>query len=216
MRNYIKGTRNRLAKILPALLVVSLFLVSCDKYIYDDKEPDWLGASIYDYLKTDGNYKNYTRLIEDLGYTEVLSKTGSKTLFVANDSAFTEFYKSNQWGVTGYEKFTPAQKKLILNFSMINNAYLINMLSNYNNGGLKEGAAMRRETAISVLDSLPFNAGGILPASAYWLSGCEAGSAHHRIARAGDRGEPARATGKFRAAVACAGPEEGAIGQRNN
>lgn len=168
MRNYIKGTRNRLAKILPALLVVSLFLVSCDKYIYDDKEPDWLGASIYDYLKTDGNYKNYTRLIEDLGYTEVLSKTGSKTLFVANDSAFTEFYKSNQWGVTGYEKFTPAQKKLILNFSMINNAYLINMLSNYNNGGLKEGAAMRRETAISVLDSLPFNAGGILPASAYW------------------------------------------------
>lgn len=168
MRNYFKGTLSRFARLLPALLVVSLLLVSCDKYPYDDKEPDWLGASIYDYLKTDGHFTNYTRLIEDLGYTEVLSRTGSKTLFVANDSAFTEFYKSNQWGATSYEKLTLAQKKLILNFSMINNAYLIDMLSNYNNGGLKEGAAFRRETAISVLDSLPFNPGSILPASASW------------------------------------------------
>ena len=168
MRNYFKGTYRRFAGLLLMLIAVVLLVVSCDKYIYDDKEPDWLGASIYDYLKTDGHYKNYTRLIEDLGYTEVLSKTGSKTLFVANDSAFTEFYKSNQWGVTSYEKLSPSQKKLILNFSMINNAYLIDMLSNYNNLGLKEGAAMRRETAISVLDSLPFNNGGILPASAYW------------------------------------------------
>lgn len=168
MKNYFKGTFYRYAKLFIGLAVGSFFAVSCDTYQYDDKEPDWLGASIYDYLKTDGHFTNYTRLIEDLGYTEVLSKTGSKTLFVANDSAFNEFYKSNQWGVTGYDQLTLAQKKLILNFGMINNAYLVDMLSNYNNAGLKEGAAMRRETAISVLDSLPFNSSEQLPASSYW------------------------------------------------
>ena len=36
------------------------------------------------------------------------------------------------------------------------------------------------------------------------------------IARAGDRGQPARAIGELRAAVAHAGSEEGAVGQRND
>ena len=38
--------------ILPVLAASLLLMVSCeDDYIYDDKEPEWLGASIYDYLK---------------------------------------------------------------------------------------------------------------------------------------------------------------------
>ncbi len=49
-----------------------------------------------------------------------------------------------------YEELTRAQKSLLLNFSMINNAYLIEMLANYNNNGMKEGAAMRRVTAVSL------------------------------------------------------------------
>ncbi len=55
-----------------------------------------------------------------------------------------------------------------------------------------------------------------LPASAYRLSGCEAGGPHHRIARAGDGEEPAARTGGVRAAVAHAGPEEAAVGQRDD
>ncbi|MBN2767270.1 MAG: hypothetical protein JXR27_12940 [Paludibacteraceae bacterium] len=51
---------------------------------------------------------------------------------------------------------------------MINNAYLIEMLANYNNNGLKEGAAMRRVTAVSVLDSVPFARSETLPATSYW------------------------------------------------
>lgn len=168
MRNYFKETFYRYAMLLIGCTIISSLFVSCDIYPYDNKEPSWLGSSIYDYLKTDGHFKNYTRLIEDLGYTEVLSRTGSKTLFVANDSAFNVFFKKNDWGVSSYEQLTLAQKKLILNFGMINNAYLVDMLSNYNNGVLQEGAAMRRQTAISVLDSLPFVPGGQLPASAYW------------------------------------------------
>lgn len=107
-----------------------------------EQEPEWLGASIYDYLKNDGHFNTYVRLIQDLNYTEVLSKTGSKTLFVANDSAFNEFYKNNEWGVSSYEQLSLAQK-LILNYGMINDAYLVEMLSNYNAGVLKEGAGLR-------------------------------------------------------------------------
>lgn len=169
MKNYFKETLDKVLKQLPLLLILSVMIVSCDKYIYDDGEPDWLGASIYDYLKSNKNFTNYVKLIEDLDYIEVLGKTGSKTLFVANDSAFNEFYKNNDWGVTNYEQLTLSQKKIILFFGMINNAYLVDMLANYNNNGtLKEGAAMRRTTAVSVLDSLPFNSPLDLPATANW------------------------------------------------
>ena len=169
MKNKFKETLDKFIKLLFVTFTLSFIFVSCDNYIYDNQEPDWLGASIYDYLKDNGNFENYTRLIEDLDYVEVLSRTGSKTLFVANDSAFDEFYKNNEWGVTSYEQLTLAQKKIILNFGMINNAYLIDMLANYNNSGtLQENAAFRRTTAISVLDSIPFNSPSSLPDNAHW------------------------------------------------
>ena len=119
MKNYFKETLDKVLKQLPLLLILSVMIVSCDKYIYDDGEPDWLGASIYDYLKSNKNFTNYVKLIEDLDYIEVLGKTGSKTLFVANDSAFNEFYKNNDWGVTNYEQLTLSQKKIILFYVQI-------------------------------------------------------------------------------------------------
>jgi uncharacterized surface protein with fasciclin (FAS1) repeats len=153
---------------LAVLLLSGQLLTSCDKYPLDDKEPDWLGASIYDYLRTDGRFRTYLQLVEDFDYVEVLSKTGSNTLFVATDEAFDAFYTNNPWGVKRYEDFTFAQKSLILNFGIINNAYLVNMLANYNNNGLREGAAMRRQTAVSVIDSIPFNSGSQLPTTHFW------------------------------------------------
>lgn len=168
MKKYFKGILHLNIILLIGLTMISFFFVSCDDYPYDDKEPDWLGASIYDYLKNDSNFSVYARLIEDLEYIEVLGKTGSKTLFVADDNAFNEFYKQNAWGVARYEEFTLAQKKLLLNFGMINNAYLVEMLANYNNNGLKEGAALRRVTAVSVLDSLPYQIGESVPKTSYW------------------------------------------------
>ena len=155
--------------LLAALLIgISGMFVACDDYLYDDKEPDWLGASIYDYLKADDNFSYYVKLIEELEYDTVLSKTGSKTLFVADDEAFREFFSNNEWGVSSYEQLSRAQKSLIINFGMINNAYLVEMLSNYNNNGLKEGQAFRRQTAVSVLDSVPFEPGNVLPEGPYW------------------------------------------------
>ncbi|MDD4991030.1 MAG: fasciclin domain-containing protein [Paludibacter sp.] len=170
MKKYFKRSLNYYSKLIVGFLIGSFLLASCSNPIDElaNHEPVWLGASIYDYLKTDGHFNNYVRLIEDLKYTEVLSKTGSKTLFVANDSAFNEFYKSNEWGVSSYDQLTLSQKKLILNYGMINDAYLVEMLSNYNAGVLKEGAGMRKVTAVSVLDSLPFVTGSNLPKSSYW------------------------------------------------
>ena len=152
------------------LLVGLLWMVSCkDEYLYDNKEPEWLGASIYDYLKSSENYTYYTRLIEEVeDYKEVLSKTGSKTLFVADDKAFEEFFKSNTWNVSSYDNLNLTQKKLILKFSMIDNAYLIETLSNYFNGSLQEGTALRRSTSVSVLDSVPLESGDMLPMGRFW------------------------------------------------
>lgn len=148
---------------LRALCVVSVAgaVSSCtDDYKWDDENPTWLGASIYEYLQKDGNYQNFVKLIDDLDYAEVLSKTGSKTLFVANDDAFNTFYQSNSWGVKSYAELTTAQKKLLLNSAMINNAYLLEMMSSTAAGGgdndiPQRGECLRRETASDVTDSVP-------------------------------------------------------------
>ena len=149
-------------------LAGATIIVSCDENFYEENEPEWLGESIYDYLKTSGNYDIFTQLIDDVEYTSVLNQTGSKTLFVANDSAFERFFANNPWGVSSYNDLSKAQKRLILNFSMINNAYLIETLANYYDGNLQVGTALRRSTAISVLDSIPYESGDMLPAGKYW------------------------------------------------
>lgn len=170
IKHYFRKSFYRPEKLLVILVLGLTILTSCNSdYYYDKKAPTWLGASIYDYLKTDGHFTNYVKLIDDLGYTEVLRLTGSKTLFVANDSAFIEFYKKNDWNVKGYSGFSLAQKKMLLNFSMINNAYLMQTLSNYySDGTAYEGTAMRRATALSPLDSIPFDYGTAVSTSKYW------------------------------------------------
>ncbi len=170
MKKYFKKSMFRPVKMLIILVMGITLLASCkDDYPYDNSEPTWLGASIYDYLKTDGHFTNYVKLIDDLGYTDVLKLTGSKTLFVANDSAFTEFYKGNEWNVKSYSELTLSQKKMILNFSMINNAYLLQTIANYYSGGtVHEGTAMRRLTALSALDTIPYDFGDKVSTGKYW------------------------------------------------
>jgi uncharacterized surface protein with fasciclin (FAS1) repeats len=152
-----------------------LFGTSCeDDYIYDDSEPDFLGAGIYEELEKDGNFTYFLRLINDLNYKDVLSYTGSKTLFPARDDAFERFFQSNTYGASRYEELTHAQKREIMNVSMLNMAYLTYMLSNTPSGdaenpGLTEGLAIRRVTANSYLDSIGFvNDNRLFQANSYW------------------------------------------------
>lgn len=122
----------------------------------------WLNGSIYEELKNPGGsglvgtFNNYLRLVDDLGYAETLSRTGSKTVFPANDEAFDRFYSSNEWGVTNYEQLSQAQKKLLLYSSMIDNALLVGMLSNNSNGlnDVAKGEVLKHETALSVIDTI--------------------------------------------------------------
>ena len=114
---YMKTKQKRhlsLSRWVGMALIAAGGLSACDGYDLAKEEPSWLGASIYDYLKDEGNYTNMVRMIDDLGYTDVLAKTGSKTLFVADDQAFSRFYQNNTWGVRNYEGLSTAQKKLIL------------------------------------------------------------------------------------------------------
>jgi len=149
------------------LLLGSGVLQSCEKDVLSG-QPEWLGNSIYERLQDEGNYTYTLRLIDDLGQTAVLSRTGSKTLFAADDNAYNEFFKSNTWGVNRYEDLSMAQKKLLFNSTMVNDAYLIELLSNVSGNPPGEGQCMRRETAVSVFDSISRIYPSQMPDNQYW------------------------------------------------
>ena len=159
----------KMAVVVCGLLMGAWSLQSCkDDSILLTGQPDWLGNSIYERLQEDGNYTTLLRLVDDLGQTEVLRHTGSKTLFAANDSAFQQWYGNNSWGVSRYEQLSLSQKKLLLNNSMVNNAYLIELLSNVSGNPPMEGMCMRRETAVSIYDSVEILKPEKMPNTASW------------------------------------------------
>ena len=131
-------------------------LVSCKKeYLVPEGElPSWLGESIYKELQQssqlEGTFNTYCQLIDDLGYTEVLSKTGSKTIFPANDEAFARFFAggNNKFGVSSYGELTRSQKAELLFSTMIDNAILVGTLSNKQNnaGNMLQGQLVKHAT----------------------------------------------------------------------
>ena len=163
----------RATKVALALLIGASVMQSCkDDDLILTGQPSWLGNSIYERLQDEGNYKYTLRLIDDLGEKEVLSHTGSRTLFVASDSAYDEWFKKNTWGVSSYEDLKPAQKKLLLKNSMISNAYLLELMSNKKaegDGSTPEwGRTMRRETSSSYFDSVYVMPVSEMPETKYW------------------------------------------------
>ena len=93
--------------VIGTFIVSGCLLSSCTEYDLDERTPEGWGASIYSWLEEQGrqggeSFTNTVRMIDDLGYKEVLSKTGSKTLFVADDAAYERFYRNNPWGVRSY------------------------------------------------------------------------------------------------------------------
>lgn len=151
-----------------AALAASGLLSSCDNKDLEG-QPEWLGNSIYERLQEDGHFKTALRLIDDLNYAQVLKQTGSKTLFVTDDDAFGKWFQNNQWGVRSYEGLSTAQKKLLLNSSMVNNAYLVELLSNVEaSPDPLEGKCMRRESSVSEYDSVASWLPAQMPQTRYW------------------------------------------------
>ena len=145
-----------------SLVCVSLMWSCSKEYAVDEESlPEWLGESIYDELQNpkllDGTFNTYLRLIDDLGYGEVLSKTGSKTIFPANDAAFEAFFKdgNNKFGKSSYEELTKSEKAQLLFSSMLDNAILLgNLSSETNNGVLAQGQIVKHPTNIQLVQSV--------------------------------------------------------------
>lgn len=150
------------------LLAGASTLSSCSQYDLDEKTPEGWGASIYDWLDEQGNFTNTVRMIQDLGYVDVLAKTGSKTLFVADDAAYDRFFRNNQWGVSSYDQLSLSQKKLLLFGGMIDNSYQVQSLSSTE--GPVEGNCMRRQSSVSIYDSVPLLRKANVPDALYWRS----------------------------------------------
>lgn len=149
-------------------MVVAQVLQSCSDSELEG-QPSWLGNSIYEHLQEEGDFQTILRLIDDLDYTGVLSKTGSKTLFAADDEAFSKWFQTNGWGVRSYEQLSMAQKKLLLNSAMINSPYLVELLSNVEaEPDPLEGQCMRRQSSLSVYDSVARCYPAEMPATRYW------------------------------------------------
>jgi uncharacterized surface protein with fasciclin (FAS1) repeats len=151
-------------KLILYASLICIGMASCSKDFLVDEEnmPEWLGESIYEELKNPkkltGSFSTYLRLIDDLGYDEVLSKTGSKTIFPANDDAFAAFFEggNNKYGVSSYEELSTAMKKQLLYSSMLDNALLVEMLSNVSAGsnGVVKGMAIKHNSNVSLLDTI--------------------------------------------------------------
>lgn len=144
---------------IAAAVVLSACLMNfmaCTKYDLDENDPDGWGASIYSYLAEDGHYSNTVRLIDDLGLREVLAKTGSKTMFVADDDAYARFYANNKWGVRSYDQLSLSQKKMLLLGAMINNSYQVNDLATIEgtNDQMLKGQCIRRMTSQTLFDTV--------------------------------------------------------------
>ncbi len=165
------------------ILYASIFCMgmvsSCtkDELVPEDEKPEWLGSSIYQELanptKLDGTFNTYLKLIEDCGYANTLSRTGSKTIFPANDDAFAAFFASdNQFGVHSYAQLSTGMKRQLLFSSMLDNAMLTGMLSNVkkDDNNVSRGVALKHATSVSVTDSIHhiYNEGLMPQGNTYW------------------------------------------------
>lgn len=172
----IKRNMGRLTNSACALLFAGTLFVSCQDELLTGM-PDWLGSSIYEELQARGEYETTLRLINDPvfaqeGLPTILAQTGSKTLFVAKDEAYARFFQSNPWGVHKYEDLSEAQKKLLLRTSLLDNAFLMELLSTTEaTGGNTElggGQALRHYTSLSLYDSVQVLKPADMPANKYW------------------------------------------------
>ena len=180
--------KNRLSKMSRKAYFMLLLLAaggvstSCsDEYKLDDEKPSWLSTSIYEGLQEDGRYTTYLRLLGDPDVqprgedarplTEVLSRTGSKTVFVATDEAWEAFFKanaelpeSNPWhNATSYENLSLSQKKLLIHTSMLNNAIVMENLSSSSQDISSRGDFLRRYTDVEATDTITYLDGNSIP-----------------------------------------------------
>ena len=184
MTNRLSKWSRHSSRVVCLLTLCGLMYACKDEFILDDEKPSWLNSSIYESLEQKGNFRTYLKLLADKDVnpegmrplTDVLSRTGSKTVFVANDSAWDAFFaananlpESNPWHyATSYENLSQAQKKLLIHTSMLNNAIVMENLASSQSDGTNSptrGEYMRRYTDVEATDSITYVASADLPFS---------------------------------------------------
>lgn len=175
MTNRLSKWSRHSSRMICLMAACGLMYACKDEYTLDDEMPGWLNTSIYESLEKSGNFKTYLRLLADKDVnpanarplTEELSKTGSKTVFVADDAAWEAFFKkneklpeSNPWHyATSYENLSVAQKKLLIHTSMLNNAIVMENLASSEASGENpptRGEYMRRFTDVAATDTITY------------------------------------------------------------
>ncbi len=173
--------RNRLCKwskhasgIVCLLALGGTFAGCSDDYHLDEAKPSYLNESIYETLVNSKDYEYYLKLIADPelnsglheGETpelvEILSRTGSRTVFAANDDAWKAFFENNAklpaanpWhNATCYENLSKAQKLLLLNTSMLPNAIVMENLASSTGTNPTRGETLRHTTKAAPTDTI--------------------------------------------------------------
>lgn len=160
-----------------AFMAIMFGFSSCrPDFDLDKRFPEWLGTSIYETLDEgfDGRtFKYFVRLIDALdNQKSILSKTGSRTLFVADDEAFQRFL--DKCPLAGnkairFEDLSKAQLKMILKGSMLNNVYQVASLSSTSTeNGVRLGDCMRRVATVSEYDSVRVLLPEDMPKNSHW------------------------------------------------
>lgn len=132
-----------------------MMLPSCDDgYEWAQEKPVWLGQSIYDELARRGNFSIYLKMVDDLGRKDFLSQTGSVTVFVADDDTYRAYFQAH--GIDENHLSMP-MKRYLVNSSMLENAYVLDLLTNQPlQEGILKGQVMRRtNTQWTAYDSIP-------------------------------------------------------------
>lgn len=179
----MKNKRRILLACACVAMGASVFTGCKDDYIYDDQLPTWLNGSLYSYFDQNGEYKAYKALIDDLGYADILDRTGTLTLFPANDEAFARYFSA--LGKSGdvaqlVHGLPESTKKYLYNSSALNMTYLAHQLANIETTdiGGGEGMGLRRNTAATWLDSVPFVDYANLPQNGFWTRFAERGGVY--------------------------------------
>ena len=73
------------------------------------------------------------------------------------------------WGAKSYSDLTPSQKKLLFNSSMINSAYLIELMSSTPGNNPAPGTVIRRSSSLNLYDTIPQLRASDMPDNEYWL-----------------------------------------------
>ena len=169
--------KNRFCRMGKKLLGAMCLLSTCgvtyscsDDFDLDETSPSFLGQSIYDELKKDPKFSTVIGLIDDVEngvYKEVLARTGSNTLFVADDDAYARFFASGVWlkpdgsKYTSYKELSQSQKKLLLKGSMLNNAYVLEMMTTIQ--GPIKNLCLRQLSSLTAVDTVPYFPKATLP-----------------------------------------------------